>query len=120
MKDYKKACEEYQSHPKGEKQKKRQYGPRRYINLLKIESKDLLSHSHKKRRDSLEGNLDPIIFAAEFQLEFSKMLVPRLPQHTSNVHIEYGRTPKHFYSFCDQLLGALIYLNFIFLTLIYS
>ena len=120
MKDYKKACEEYQSHPKGEKQKKRQYGPRRYINLLKIESKDLLSHSHKKRRDSLEGNLDPIIFAAEFQLEFSKMLVPRLPQHTSNVHIEYGRTPKDFHSFCDQLLGALIYLNFIFLTLIYS
>ena len=42
--------------------------------------------SRKKRRDSLEGSLDRILFAAE--LEFPKILVPRLPQHTSDVNIE--------------------------------
>ena len=40
----------------------------------------MLNHSHKKREDSLEGSLDRVLFAAEF--EFSKILVPRLPQHT--------------------------------------
>ena len=44
------------------------------------------SNSHKKRKDSLEGSLDRILLAAE--LEFPKVLVPRLPQHTSNVNIE--------------------------------
>ena len=43
-------------------------------------------HSHKKRKDSLEGSLDRVLLAAE--LEFPKILVPRLPQHTSNVNIE--------------------------------
>ena len=47
------------------------------------------NHSHKKRKDSLEGSLDWALFTAE--LEFSKILVHRLPQHTSNVNIEYGR-----------------------------
>ena len=42
-------------------------------------------HSHKKWKDSLEGNLDRVLFAAE--LEFPKILVPRLPQHTSNGNI---------------------------------
>ena len=42
--------------------------------------------SHQKRKDSLEGSLDRVLFAAE--LEFPKILVPRLPQHTSNVNIE--------------------------------
>ena len=44
------------------------------------------NHSHKKRKDSLEGNLDRVLLAAE--LEFPKILVPRLPQHTSDVNIE--------------------------------
>ena len=44
------------------------------------------NHSHKKRKDSLEGSLDRVLFAAE--LEFPKILVPRLPQHTSDVNIE--------------------------------
>ena len=45
-------------------------------------------HSHKKRKDSPEGSLDRVLFAAE--LEFPKILVPRLPQHTSNVNTEYA------------------------------
>ena len=46
----------------------------------------LLGHSHKKRKDSLEGSLDRVLPAAE--LEFLKILVPRLSQHTSDVNIE--------------------------------
>ena len=38
------------------------------------------------QKDSLEGSLDQVIFAAE--LEFPKILVPRLPQHISDVNIE--------------------------------
>ena len=45
-----------------------------------------LDHSHKKQKDSLEGSLDRVLLAAE--LEFPKILVPRLPQHTSDVNIE--------------------------------
>ena len=42
-----------------------------------------LSHSHKKRKYSLEGSLDQVLLAAK--LEFPKILAPRLPpQHTSN------------------------------------
>ena len=48
-----------------------------------------LNHSHKKRKDSLEGSLDRALFAAE--LEFSKILIPRLPQNTSNVKTECVR-----------------------------
>ena len=43
-------------------------------------------NSHKKWKDSLEGSLDRVLFAAE--LEFPKILVPRLPQNSSNVSIE--------------------------------
>ena len=43
-------------------------------------------HCHKKRKDSLEGSLDRVLLAVE--LEFPKILVPRLPQHTSDVNIE--------------------------------
>ena len=43
-------------------------------------------HNHKTRKDSLEGSLDQVLFAAE--LEFLKILVPGLLQHTSNVNIE--------------------------------
>ena len=62
----------------------------------------------------LEGNLDRV-FAAT--LEFPKILVPRLPQHTSNINIEWAGKSKHLYSLCDQLLGALILLfwNYLFL-----
>ena len=45
-----------------------------------------LQHSHKKRKDSLEGSLDRVLLAPE--LEFQKILVPRLPQHASNVNTE--------------------------------
>ena len=43
-------------------------------------------HSHKKRKDSLEGSLVRVLFAAE--LKFPKILVPMLPYNTSNVNIE--------------------------------
>ena len=42
--------------------------------------------SQSSETDSLEGSVDRVLFAAE--LEFSKILVPRLPQHTSNVNID--------------------------------
>ena len=60
----------------------------------------LIYHSHKKRKDSLEDSLDRVLFATE--LEFPKILVPRLPQHTANVNIEYaGKSEwsKQLYSF---------------------
>ena len=43
-------------------------------------------HSHKKRKDCLDGSLDQVLFVAE--LKFLKILVPRLTQHTSNVNNE--------------------------------
>ena len=43
-------------------------------------------YSHKKRKDSLEDSLDQVLLMAE--LEFPKTLVPRLPQHTSNINIK--------------------------------
>ena len=45
-----------------------------------------LKHSHKKRKDSLEGSPVRVLFAAE--LEFPKILIPRLPQNTSAVNIK--------------------------------
>ena len=42
-------------------------------------------HSHKKWKDSLEGDLDQELFVAKF--ESSKMPVPMQPQNTSNVNI---------------------------------
>ena len=56
-------------------------------------------HSHKKRKDSLEGGLDRVFF--ETELKFPKMLVPRLLQHTSDVNMECARkskSSKHLYS----------------------
>ena len=44
--------------------------------------------TQSKETDSLEGSLDRVLFAVE--LAFPKILVPRLPQHTSNVNIEYA------------------------------
>ena len=46
----------------------------------------LFRHSHKKWKDSLEGSLDRALFAAE--LEFPKIIVPRLHQRTSDVNIK--------------------------------
>ena len=78
----------------------------------------LFKHSsHRKRKESLEGSGDRVLFAAE--LELPKILVPRLPQISSNVNIECAGKSKQLYSLCDQLLGALIYLHFIILILIF-
>ena len=73
-------------------------------------------HFHKKRKDSLEGSLNRELFVAE--LEFPKILVPRLPQNTSNINAECARKSKQLHSLCDQLIRALIYLNFTILILI--
>ena len=73
-------------------------------------SKDI--HSHKKLKDSLEGCLDWVLFAADF--EFPKILVPRLFQNSSNVNTECAGKSKQLYSLCDQLLGALIYIYLLF------
>ena len=46
-----------------------------------------VNHSHKKRKDSLQGSLDRVLSVVK--LEFPpKILVPRLPQQTSNVNTE--------------------------------
>ena len=74
------------------------------------------SHSHKKRKDNLEGSLDRILFVTE--LEFPKILVAKLHQNLSNVNIECAGKSKQLYSLCDQHIGALIYLHFIILILI--
>ena len=60
--------------------------------------------SHKKRKDSLEGSLDRVLFAVK--LEFPKILVPRLPQNKSNVNIESAGKSKQPYSFCENPLEA--------------
>ena len=73
-------------------------------------------HSYNKRKDSLKGSLVLVLFATE--IEFPEILVPRLPQNSSNVKIKCGGKSRQLYSLCDQLLGALIYLYFIILTLI--
>ena len=56
-------------------------------------------HNHKKWKDSLEGSLDQVLLATE--LEFRKILVPRLPQHALNVNTECVKTTVFF--MCDQL-----------------
>ena len=67
-------------------------------------------------KDSLEGSLDRVLFAAE--LDFPKILVPRLPKNSSIVNIKCAGKSKQLYSLCDQLILALIYLHFIILILI--
>ena len=73
--------------------------------------KVLHGHSQKKRKDSLDGAL----FAAE--LEFPKILVPRLPQNLSNVNNECAGKSKQLYSLNGQILAGLIYLHFVILIL---
>ena len=60
----------------------------------------------------LEGILDQVLFAAELKL--LKVLVPKLPQNTSNVLIECVWKLKHRYSLCDQPLVALVCLFYCF------
>ena len=71
-------------------------------------------------KDSLEDSLDWILLAAE--LEFLKILVPKLPQHTSNVNIERARKSewsKQQYSlYVTSSFGALIHLIFFIVILI--
>ena len=66
------------------------------------------NHSQKKRRDTLESRLVRVLITAE--LEFRKIVVPRLPQNVSTVNIENTGKSKQLYYLCDQLLGGLIYL----------
>ena len=72
----------------------------------------ILYHSHKKRKESL----DRVLLAAE--LEFPKKLVPRLPQHTSHLNTECAGKSKQLYSLYVISFLELIHLNFIFLILI--
>ena len=58
---------------------------------------NIVKHSHKKGKDSLEGGLNRWLFADK--LEFPKILVLRLPQNTSNVKTEYAEKSKQLYSF---------------------
>ena len=51
-----------------------------------------IRHSDKKRKDSLEGSLDQVLFAAE--LEFPNILLPRLYQSSSNVNNECAENSK--------------------------
>ena len=80
-----------------------------------LSKRHVFNHGHKKRTDSLQGSLVRELFAAE--LEFPKILVPRLPQNTSNVNIESTGKSKQLYYLSEQLLGALIYFHFIVLIL---
>ena len=57
-------------------------------------------HHHKKRKVSLKGSLDRVLFANE--LEFPKILVPRIPQNSSNVNVGCAGISKQLYSLCDQ------------------
>ena len=73
-------------------------------------------HSHNKLETSLKDSLYRVLFLAKH--EFPNILVPRLPPNISNVNIENAGKLKELYTLCDQLLGALICLNFIILILI--
>ena len=75
-----------------------------------------MHHGHRKRKDSLEGSLDRVL--SETVLEFPKILIPRLPLHTSNVNTECAGKSKQLYSLCDQILGELMHLHFNTLILI--
>ena len=71
-------------------------------------------HSHKKRKDSLESSLYWFLFVAE--LDFLKILVPNLSQHTSNVNIyrEIRMVKATVLFTWDKFLAALIHLFFYF------
>ena len=54
----------------------------------------IFNHSQNERTDNLEGSIDQVLFVVE--LEFLNVLVPRLPQHTSEVNTECARKSKWF------------------------
>ena len=87
-----------------------------YLSVF-YENHNSFFHSHKKGKDSLKGSLVRVLFAAK--PEFPEILVPMLPKHTSDVNIGSTGKSKQPYYLSDQLLGALIYLHFIVLILIY-
>ena len=76
-----------------------------FTRITAIADKKLISllcvsgHSHKKLKDSVEGSLDRVLFAAE--LAFPKILVPRLPQNSSDVNMERAGKSKQLYSLFD-------------------
>ena len=80
------------------------------VGILQVEIGAALVHSYKKQKDNLEDSWDQVLFAAE--LEFPRILVPRVPQKSSNANIECVGKSKQLYCLCDQLLGALIYIHF--------
>ena len=59
-------------------------------NILKgigVDDEELdFKYSNKKRKDILEGSLDGVLFATE--IEFPKILSPRIRQNSSNVNDE--------------------------------
>ena len=59
------------------------------MNFSIVSRSFLYFHSHKKQKESLEGNLDRVLLAAE--LEFLKILVLNLSQHASDVNSECDR-----------------------------
>ena len=63
-------------------------------------------HSHKKRKDSLEGSLDRVLIATE--LEFPKTLVPRLPQHISDVNIGCAGTSEWLKQQCSLHVASFL------------
>ena len=58
----------------------------------------IYEHSHKKRKDSLEGRLDRVLLADEHESL-------KISQNTKNVDIDCAGKSKQLYSLCDQLLG---------------
>ena len=76
----------------------------------------LVQHKHMKWKDSLESSLIRVLFAVE--LDFRKILVPKLPRNKSNVNTESTRKSKQLHYLCDQVFEALIYVHFIVLILI--
>ena len=55
-------------------------------------------HSHKKRK----GCLDRVLFAAE--LDFPKILVPKLPNYSSNVNNELPENQNNCILYVTSLL----------------
>ena len=82
--------------------------PSQWTILLKTShfSVSWYKHSHKKRKDSLEGSLNQLFFATE--LEFPKILVPMLLHNSSNVNTGCAGKSEQLYSLYDQLLETYI------------
>ena len=79
---------------------KKNISPDFQISNLKPSFTIVWSHSHKKRKDRLEGNLDRVVFPTE--LEFSKILVARLP----NVNTKCAGKSEWSKQLCSLYLTA--------------